>query len=159
MDPRVVLVVGAGLGDAISDLGGQAGVGRRQTVVEPNPLSPGVAGLDPAVVLIREPSFLALPRLIADGLRVDLAFIDGRHLFDHLLVDLFYCDRLLRLGGVAAVNNASWPGLAKAVAYFETNRAYRRLDGPERLALLQKEADDDRAGNRRDDAGLLFNRF
>ena len=106
------------------------------------------------------PAHLALPVMVEAGRRFGLVWLDGRHLFDHLLVDLFYADLLLEAGGVAIVNNAHWPGLRRAVAYFETNRAYRRLErGPERVAVLLKERDDDRTGNRREDAGELFRRF
>jgi hypothetical protein len=120
-----------------------------------------LAGAGPhRLIMAAEPSHLSLPELAEAGVRARIAWLDGRHLFDHLLVDLFYADLLLVPGGVAVINNAHWPGLSRAVAYFETNRAYRRLDRvPERLAVLRKERDDDRTGNRRDDAGELFRRF
>jgi predicted O-methyltransferase YrrM len=75
-----------------------------------------------------EPSFRVLPRLEADGLRLDLAFIDGWHTFDFSLVDFFYIDRMLRPGGVVAIDDTQWPSVRKLCRYLVTNRAYRVVD-------------------------------
>ena len=91
------------------------------------------------------PSHLLLPGLLGSGARFQFAFLDGRHLFDYLLVDLFYTDLLLDAGGLVVVDDVDRPELDRAVHFFETNRAYSRLGGaPQRLAVLRKEADDSR---------------
>jgi predicted O-methyltransferase YrrM len=71
------------------------------------------------------PSQVVLPRLWAEGRTVDFAFLDGRHTFDHVLVDFFYIDKLLRVGGVVALDDADWPGVRKVCRFVVTNRAYR----------------------------------
>lgn len=75
-----------------------------------------------------EPSFRVLPRLEAEGVRLDLAFIDGWHTFDFTLVDFFYIDRMLRPGGVVAIDDTQWPSVRKLCRYLVTNRGYRVVD-------------------------------
>jgi predicted O-methyltransferase YrrM len=77
------------------------------------------------VEFYEETSQAILPRLWANGLTIDFAFIDGMHTFDHALVDFFYIDRMLRVGGVVAIDDASWPSLHKLCRFILTNRAYR----------------------------------
>jgi hypothetical protein len=125
------------------------------TLLVGSPRTNAATALGTPVVVDRDPH-LRLPQLIETGARFRLALADGRHLFDDLLVDLFYIDLLLEPGGRVAVNNATWPGLARAVAYFTSNRGYLREPGPERLATLRKAADDARRGNDRSEVGDLF---
>lgn len=92
------------------------------------------------------PSYLALPALVEEGARFQLAFIDGRHLFDYLLVDLFFTDLLLDPQGLVVLDDVDRPELERAARFFETNRGFTRLRGfPERLAVLRKESEDSRA--------------
>ena len=57
------------------------------------------AGLREGVTFVGESSHTALPRLVSEGKRYDLIFIDGCHLFDGALVDFFFSDQLLPVGG------------------------------------------------------------
>jgi hypothetical protein len=50
-----------------------------------------------------EESQVALPRLMSDGLRLDLAFVDGDHRFDPAFVDLYLVSRSIRLEAPPAV--------------------------------------------------------
>lgn len=70
----------------------------------------------------------ALPRLEASGLKIDFAFIDGAHTFDHALVDFFYIDRMLRKGGVIAFDDTGWPSVRKACRFVINNRNYSVYD-------------------------------
>ncbi|HLQ60800.1 MAG TPA: class I SAM-dependent methyltransferase [Candidatus Acidoferrales bacterium] len=161
--PSAALEIGLGQGastlavlQALQELGGG-----RLVCVEQRRSAPGLArlrssGLLSQIELHLQPSHLALPRLLQKGVRIQFAFLDGRHLFDYLLVDLFYCDLLLDVGGVLVCDDARWPGLEKAVRFFESNRAYERVGGlPRRLAALRKLGDDQR-GRR---TGRLRNDF
>ena len=75
------------------------------------------------------PSHRTLPALDAAGTRVDFALIDGWHTFDYALVDFFYIDRLLRVGGVVAFDDAlSYPALRRLVRYVARNRHYRAVE-------------------------------
>ena len=103
------------------------------------------------VELVEEPSEYALPRLAREGTTLDLAFIDGLHLFDHVLLDFFYFDRMLRPGGVVVFHDTWMPAVQKAVGYVVNNRAYERpegrtaeLDMETNVVVLTKLARDDR---------------
>lgn len=54
------------------------------------------AGLHDVCSLVRERSQLALPRLLAEGLVADAAFVDGSHIFHNVFVDLFYLREIVR---------------------------------------------------------------
>lgn len=112
--------------------------GARHIVIDPKQLEPnrwqGVglenlkrAGYGAMVEFYPLPSHQALPQLDARGVKVDFAFIDGWHVFDYALLDFFYIDRLLRVGGVVALDDAWLPGVRKVCRYIVTNRSYRVL--------------------------------
>jgi predicted O-methyltransferase YrrM len=86
------------------------------------------AGFAGIVRLIEKPSHLALPELEAAGVQVDFAFIDGWHTFDFTLVDFFYVDHLLRVGGIVVFDDCNWPAIRKACRFVATNRAYSAVD-------------------------------
>jgi len=71
------------------------------------------------------PSDRVLPQLEAQRARIDFAFIDGFHTFDHTLIDFFYIDRLLNVGGVVVLDDANWPSVRKLCRFIATNRGYR----------------------------------
>jgi predicted O-methyltransferase YrrM len=87
------------------------------------------AGFAHMVQIIEQGSELALPRLLADGTRIDLAVIDGWHTFDHALVDFFYINRMLRVGGVVILDDVDWPSIDKLVRYLLNYPAYRLIAG------------------------------
>jgi predicted O-methyltransferase YrrM len=90
------------------------------------------AGYGPLIECHKEPSHRVLPALEAAGRRVDFAFIDGWHTFDYVMVDFFYCDRLLNVGGVLVLEDTRWyPAIRKLARYIATHRRYTPLsDGP-----------------------------
>jgi len=99
------------------------------------------AGFGDLVEFMEMPSAEALPRLLSQGLQVDFALIDGWHSFDQVMVDFFYVDRLLRVGGVVVLDDAHMPGVRKACRYIVTNRPYsvlRHTGSPGRRSLLKR---------------------
>jgi predicted O-methyltransferase YrrM len=82
------------------------------------------AGYEDLVEFIAQPSFQALPQLVAAGRQVDFAFIDGWHTFDYTLVDFFYIDKMLRVGGVIVFDDVDWPSIRKVCRYVSTNYSY-----------------------------------
>lgn len=86
------------------------------------------AGLWDAVAFHPEASEYCLPRLAEAGLQIDMAFIDGWHTFDHTLIDFFYINRMLRVGGVVLFDDAHFPAIAKVIRYATRYPAYRRFD-------------------------------
>ncbi len=85
------------------------------------------AGLDHRFEFLEDTSDRALPRLAAEGRRIDFAFIDGLHLFDYALVDFFYVDKMLEVGGFLAMDDLWMPAMRKVVSYILTNRSYERV--------------------------------
>lgn len=82
------------------------------------------AGYGDIVEFFQKPSHLALPQLEMTGLELDFAFIDGWHTFDFTLVDFFYIDHLLRVGGIVAFDDVYYPAVKKVCRFIATNRAY-----------------------------------
>ena len=77
--------------------------------------------LDGVAVLLRERSQIALPRVAAEGMSADAAFVDGSHVFHNVFVDLYYLQMIVRPGGLVVLDDYWWPGVATAARYFETN--------------------------------------
>lgn len=86
------------------------------------------AGLDDVVEVYVERSEMRLPKLVADRTTLDFAFVDGRHLFDSALVDFFYVDRMLRVGGAVALHDLWMPSLRKVAGFIRHNRNYRVIE-------------------------------
>ncbi|HJQ83613.1 MAG TPA: class I SAM-dependent methyltransferase [Candidatus Binatia bacterium] len=80
------------------------------------------AGLSRWMTFYEEPSEYCLARLAREGLRVDVAFDDSGHLFDHVVTEFLFLARLLRLDGLLVVDDVNLPGVGRAVDFLETNR-------------------------------------
>ena len=85
------------------------------------------AGLDSVFELLEGPSHLMLPKLLEQGVVLDLGFIDGWHTFDYTLLDFFYIDKMLRPGGVVLIHDRSWPSKQKVLRFIRTHRHYKEL--------------------------------
>ena len=57
------------------------------------------AGFTERHTLVESFDYIALPKLLQEGARFDFAFIDGMHLFDYTLLDFFFVDVMLDVGG------------------------------------------------------------
>jgi predicted O-methyltransferase YrrM len=86
------------------------------------------AGFQNMVRLYEAPSYQILPQLLSAGEKFDLAFIDGLHLFDAVLIDFFYLDKLLDIGGRIVVHDTFLPSVRKALAFILRNTSYRPVD-------------------------------
>ena len=73
---------------------------------------------------LREMSNRALPRLLEAGEPIDLAFIDGSHLFSDMFVDANYCHYLLRPGGVLVLHDAFLAATRTVANILITNFGY-----------------------------------
>lgn len=83
------------------------------------------AGFDKFVQFFEEGSEIALPRLLSQGLEIDLAFIDGWHTFDHALVDFFYVNKMLRPGGVVIFDDVNYEAIHRLLRHILTYPAYK----------------------------------
>jgi predicted O-methyltransferase YrrM len=108
--------------------------------------------------------------------RPQLAFIDGAHLFDLILLDFVLTDKRLEVGGVVVFHDTWMPAVQAALRFVVANRSYRVVDvpgapapsnargplarlrdrargkkrpvtGPGNLAILEKTGEDLRAWN------------
>ena len=79
------------------------------------------AGVDGLVEVIEEQSEFVLPRLVQEGRQFDLAFVDGNHRFEGVLLDLVFMDRLVKPGGLIVADDMWMPSVRTAVAYVERN--------------------------------------
>jgi predicted O-methyltransferase YrrM len=86
------------------------------------------AGVSALVEVQEEESQLVLPRLVGEGRRFDLAFVDGDHRFDGVFLDLVYLGRLVRPGGILFVDDYQLPAVQRAVAFFHGNLAWKVED-------------------------------
>ena len=124
------------------------------------------AGYAESCRFIKEGSEFALPKLCEQGTRIQFAIIDGWHTFDHVLIDFFYINRMLDVGGVLVFDDANWPAIRRLLDFILTYPAYesysstpskrglrsrlKRLDfspaWPSMLAI-RKRAEDERPYN------------
>jgi hypothetical protein len=71
-----------------------------------------------------------LPQFLAEGLEVEFAFIDGWHTFDHVLLDFFYINRMLRVGGVIVFDDVLMPSINRVLRCILAYPAYRLFEVP-----------------------------
>jgi len=127
--------------DSLAKIGKPA----RHIVLDPNQFSNwrgiGVRNVERAgygrfVDFRQERSEIALPQLLDEKTVLDMAVIDGWHTFDHALVDLFYVNKMLRIGGVVVMDDSSMPSVGKLVDHVLTYGCYRIFGVPSDHGLL-----------------------
>ena len=110
--------------------------GARHTIIDPHQNTvwdgAGVRNLRQVGVeyadLIESGSEIALPQLMVSGKGpYDFIFIDGWHTFDHTLIDCFYATRLLRVGGVLALDDVDWDSVGRVVDFLLTYPCYEDI--------------------------------
>ncbi len=136
--PAVCLEVGMGFGvSTLALLTGLAATGGHLISIDPKQQSvfggAGMeavrrAGLADRHRLVEARSDVALPQLVADGTRIDLAYIDGWHTFDYVLLDYLYIDRMLQVGGIVGFNDCEYPAVHRVIRFVETHRRYEEVD-------------------------------
>ena len=82
------------------------------------------AGLADLLRFIELPSQQALPQLWREGEQFDFILIDGAHLFDTAMVDFFYADKLIPVGGLIMLDDLWMPAVAKVVSFALRNLPY-----------------------------------
>lgn len=87
------------------------------------------AGLDEFARLMVEPSSAALPRLVAEGLVADAAFVDGSHRFHEVFVDLYFLRKIVRPNGLVVLDDSWTPPVRTAVRYYERNLGWTPVPG------------------------------
>jgi predicted O-methyltransferase YrrM len=77
--------------------------------------------------LIEEGSELALPALLREGACFDMAFIDGLHTADQTLLDFYFLDRMLRVGGVMVLDDVNSSAVNKVTHYVSKYPNYKLI--------------------------------
>ncbi len=85
------------------------------------------AGLDSIATLMLTPSSIALPRLTAEGLIADAAFVDGSHRFHEVFVDLYFLRKIVRPGGLIVTDDHWAPSVSTAARYYERNLGWMAI--------------------------------
>lgn len=86
------------------------------------------AGLSHRHQMLEAFDYLTLPRLLAEKTTIDFAYIDGWHTFDYTLLDFWYIDKMLTVGGVIGFNDCAWAGVHKAIKFVRTHRKYKEIE-------------------------------
>ncbi|MBV9344250.1 MAG: class I SAM-dependent methyltransferase [Gammaproteobacteria bacterium] len=139
-DPTLVKTLEVGCACGLSSLyiceATRGRSGAHHTIIDPHQNSGydgvGIRNLQQAGVghaqLIEERSEFVLPRLLEGGSGpYDFIFLDGWHTFDHTLLDSFYATRLLRVGGVLALDDADWESVGRVVDFLLSYPCYEEL--------------------------------
>jgi predicted O-methyltransferase YrrM len=99
---------------------------------------------------IEKKSYESLPELLKkDGYNsYDFIFIDGWHTFDYTLVDFFYANLLLKVGGTIIIDDVLHESVKQCVDYLNSNyKFYKKLESPKTVASYKKIKEDDREWN------------
>src|SRR5205085_5854164 len=86
------------------------------------------AGYDHRYEFHEDTSQQILPRLVGEGQRIQFAFIDGWHTFDHTLMDFFYIDQMLETGGVIVFDDVGYPAVHAVLRFILANRDYELVE-------------------------------
>jgi predicted O-methyltransferase YrrM len=95
--------------------------------------------------LYEDKSYIVLPKLLEKKEVYNLIFIDGWHTFDYTLLDFFYADLLLKVGGIIIIDDAMHQGVGKCLRYLDSNyKHYKRIQSPNTVGAYQKMSADKR---------------
>lgn len=106
------------------------------------------AGLSHRVTHLDLPDFVALPKLLAERHEFDVIFVDGSHFVDYTFLDVFFAERLLRLGGYLALDDVHLAEVDVVVQHLLNDRAGSFAAEPrwsgDRMSVFRKIGPDDR---------------
>jgi GT2 family glycosyltransferase/predicted O-methyltransferase YrrM len=117
------------------------------------------AGFGGRCTIHRQPSEVALPMLMTRGRKYNFAYIDGFHTFDHALLDFFYVNRMLDIGGMVVIDDAYMRAITRLARYISRYPAYQPVpipthvrvgetitptDAHKRIVAFRKIANDER---------------
>ena len=70
-------------------------------------------------------SELALPELVREQVSIQFALVDGWHTFDQVMVEFYFLNRMLDVGGVILFDDADRRSVNRAIRHALTYPAYR----------------------------------
>jgi len=86
------------------------------------------AGYADQLKFFPEFSYVVLPKLLESKERFDFAYVDSTKLFDWLMVDFFYIDKLLDINGIVVFDDVVIPGIRKLMRFISQFPNYRIYD-------------------------------
>ena len=138
--PKVGVEVGLAFGistlyilEAMRDSGGEKLIGMDPAQHDDHWRGGGLhnvcrAGLESLYEFHENTSQQVLPGLVGQGQTIQFAFIDGWHTFDHTLIDFFYIDQMLEVGGTVVFDDVGYPAIRRMCDFVITNRDYAIYD-------------------------------
>ena len=89
-------------------------------------------GLSDFFSMMEYPSYRALPNILEQVItkklkKFQLIYIDGWHTFDYTLLDFFYSDLILEVGGAIVVDDIRHKSVKKAIEYIKKNYKHYKL--------------------------------
>ena len=78
--------------------------------------------------MIRENSNRAVPEIFLSGEHFDFVFMDGWKTFDHLVLEIYFVNQMLNLGGVIAFDDSHMPSVRKAIRLLKRYYGYQEVD-------------------------------
>jgi len=107
-----------------------------------------IAGLKDNFIHYDDVSEVVLPQLLQNDLKVDFVFMDGWLTLDHLMLDFFYIDKILNIGGIVMFDNCEMSSVKEAFNYFSQYPSYHELTSYlYRCRYLIKQSGDKRNWN------------
>lgn len=71
------------------------------------------AGYLPSLTFVEDFSYKVLPELLKQEKQFDFAYIDSTKVFDFLMVDFFYLDKIMAQDGIIVFDDVNFPGIRK----------------------------------------------
>ncbi|MDJ0894610.1 MAG: class I SAM-dependent methyltransferase [Alphaproteobacteria bacterium] len=103
------------------------------------------AGYGKKFRVLEHMSCVGMPVLfIQERLSFDFVFIDATHMFEHTMLEWFYADRMIPIGGVVLFDDANAPAVSSVVNFVEANMPYRVARLSTWLSLAMKTGKDER---------------
>ena len=81
----------------------------------------------PFFQVLEQYSEVALPALLNSGKSFDMALIDGLHTADQTLLDFYYLDRMMPVGGIMVIDDVNARAVNKIVHYISTYPNYKLI--------------------------------
>jgi predicted O-methyltransferase YrrM len=79
-------------------------------------------------VLLQGKTHEIFHNVLERNIHLDMAFIDGWHTFDYTLIDFFFIDKLLNVGGIIAFHDMYGLAKIKVLKYILSHRDYRIMN-------------------------------
>ena len=83
-------------------------------------------------------SHLALPRLLAEGMIVDLALVDGGHGFPTPIVDWLYAGSMLRPGGLLILDDNHLPAVRMLLRVLDRDPKWAKVAGSAKWSAWER---------------------